>query len=404
MKGKEILNKSVAFGKRALSSGGAQKFYSSLICLVSGLVLAFIVLLCISPSHAFREFGVFLSGGLRYYGTIGVWRIFAFGAPLICTGLAIAFAYKAGLFNIGVPGQYVMGSFGALSFALALKAPWYVCLLMAMVFGALWAAIPGLLKAYCGVNEVISGIMLNWVALYFVNHSYQTYLNGIVDQSKGAKTYALSNITNGNPSALIPNFGLEETLGHYFSISIFIAILAALIVYFSLEKTTMGYALKANGLSKRAARYAGMNEKGNTILSLSLSGSLAGLAAGLYYLSGLEEWPTLISTTLPETAWNGILVAFLGQLSPFGIVLSALLVSLLSQGARAMTQSIYPNEISELVLGIVVYLSGFSSIIIFFIKKHGILAQIKKRRLALASVSVAPTEGNASEGTEGRER
>lgn len=340
------------------------KYLSSLVCIFISLLIGFLVLIFMSPSDAGTEFGVLITGGLKYQGLQGFFNILKKTAPLLCSGLAICFAYKTGIFNIGVAGQYVMGVFGGLMFAIQFKMPWAVCLLMAIVFGAIWGAIPGILKSFCNVNEVICGIMLNWISLFFVNYSFQTYLSGCLDVTKGMKTFALGKV---NSSAIIPsiNFG-----GNQLSLSIIFAIVFAVLVWFVMSKTTLGFELRASGLNRHATRYAGMNEKKNIILSMAIAGGLAGLGGGLYYLSGLEEWSAALSNSLPSVPWNGIVVAFVGQLSPIATIISSLFISFLMHGARFMSQSIYPAEIADLVTGIIVYLSGLTTFVIYVVKKH----------------------------------
>lgn len=353
--------------KAMLSSSGAKKFYSSLACILLGLLVGFIILLCLSPMDAAFEFFTMITGGLLYFKVDGIFSILTRAAPLICCGLSICFAYKAGMFNIGAAGQYVIGVFGSLFFALYIKAPWYVCILMAMFFSSIYAAIPGFLKSFFNVNEVISGIMLNWIGLFFVNYSFQTYLSSCVDVTKGSKTFA---ITKVNPSAAIPDFGLKSSLSVYFNIAIFIAVLVAIIIHLILNKTTLGYRIKASGMNRHATRYAGMNDKASIMSSMAISGALAGLGAALYYLSGIEEWSVQASSALPALPWNGIVVAFIGQLSPIACIFTAIFTTMLSVGARAMTQTIFPAEIADLITGIVVYLSGLTNLFFMLLTKY----------------------------------
>ena len=346
--------------KRMFISDGAYKLYASLACILAGLILGLIILICMNPSNAFYEFFVMLSGNVLNGGPSAIKNLFAIlakTAPLICVGLSVIFSYKSGMFNIGVAGQYVIGMFGALIFALQFKCPWYVCLLMSFVFGAIYGSIPGLLKAKFNVNEVISGIMLNWIALFFVNYSFQTYLKGCVDIRQGMKTYR---ITSFNPSAKLPDLGLSSQLGSYFTIAIFIAILLAIVCWFILSKTTLGYQLKASGFNKDATKYAGMKEKRNIVISMAISGALAAVGAALYYLADLEQWQAQLSNSLPALPWNGIVVAFLAQINPIGVIFASLFTAWISHGAGFMTQIIFPNEISSLITGIIVYFSGLT--------------------------------------------
>ncbi|MCQ2794635.1 MAG: ABC transporter permease [Bacilli bacterium] len=362
--------------KKALISNGAYKAYSSIACVLIGLLIGFLIMVCLSPADAFYDFGMMITGGLKYYELEGFGNILATMAPLLCCGVGVIFAYKTGIFNIGAAGQYVLGSFGALVFALQFKQHWTICILMAMIFGALWACIPALLKVFCNVNEVISGIMLNWIALFFVNYSYQTYLSDIVDPANSFKTKVVSAIS---PSSVLPNFGADpNVIGNTFTCAFLIAILIAVVAFILMEKTTFGYQLKASGYNRHATKYAGINAKKNAIITMAISGAIIGLGAALYYLAGVEEWSAQISTSLPQVPWNGIIVAFIAQLNPIGAIFASGFLSLISVGSTATSQSVFPKEISDLITAVIVYLSGLTAVTLRFIP--WIKAKLKKKK------------------------
>lgn len=359
-------NKLPEKAKIKFTSDGAIKLYCSLGCVLISLIIGLIMLIAIDPVNAFPEFLNLIAGGMTF-GSTSFFAILANAAPLLCCGLSIVFANKTGMFNIGVAGQYVIGIFGTLLFALQFNCPWYVCLFMAMVFGSVWGMIPGLLKAHFNVSEVLSGIMLNWIALFFTNYSFQTYLSSCVNIRDGSKTFKLA---EANPSALLPDWNLKSATGGYFTISIFIAIIAALIVAFIIKKTTLGYQLKASGLNKDATRYAGIKDKRNIVISLAISGALAGLGASLFYLADLEQYSVQASSSLPQLPWNGIVVGFLGQLSPIGTIFATLFTALITQGSRFMLQQSFPAEIANIITGIIVYGSGLTTFLIYIVNKY----------------------------------
>ena len=230
---------------------------ASLVCIVIGLLVGFIILYCINAENAVDGFTRIIKGGF-YLKPKGIGSEIAQSAPLIMTGLSVAFAFKTGLFNIGAAGQYTVGVFGALYFAIILHMPWYVCLLAAMVCGAIWGAVPGIFKAYFNVNEVITSIMFNWIGLYLVNELMYNTIPGMYDQ-KTTRTYKLS---SASPKSLIPDCGMNSIFRtSSTTIAIFIAIAIAVIIYIVLNKTTFGYELKAVGLNRDASKYAGINEK-----------------------------------------------------------------------------------------------------------------------------------------------
>ena len=144
------------------------------------------------------------------------------------------------------------------------------------------------------------------------------------------------------------------------TIAIFLAIVVAIVIWVVLDKTTFGYELKAVGLNKNAARYAGINEKKNLVLSMVIAGALAGFGAGLYYLSGVSEWNPLNSTTLPAMGFNGISVALLASSNPIGTIFSALFISHITVGGSFLSTRYYPTEVADLISGIIIYLCAFS--------------------------------------------
>ncbi len=328
---------------------------ASLVCIVLGLAVGFLVLTCINADNALDGMARIIKGGFHLKPK-GIGSEIAQAAPLIMTGLSVAFAFKTGLFNIGAAGQYTVGVFGALYFALILHMPWYVCLLAAMICGAVWGAVPGIFKAYFNVNEVITSIMFNWIGLYLVNELMYTGVPGMYDQ-KTTRTYKLSSTS---PSSLIPDLGLNAVFKtNSTTIAIFLAVAFAIVVYVILSKTTFGHELKACGFNKDAAKYAGINEKRNIVLSMTISGALAGIGAGLYFLSGASEWNPQVSTALPAVGFNGIPVALLALSNPIGVIFAAIFVAHISVGGSYLPTKYYQPEIADLIVAVIIYLCAF---------------------------------------------
>ena len=350
--------------KKKLAHSGIQSSITSvlaaLLCILIGLVVGFIVLLVINPGHAWGDGLVRILKGGFYDAPYGVGKTLANAAPLIMTGLSVGFAFKTGLFNIGAAGQYTLGAYGALYCAIMLKLPWLVCLLVATLFGGIWGAIPGFFKAYLNINEVITAIMFNWIGLYLVNELIYQNGTGPMYDVRNTRTFNLRK----NPDyaqSIIPDFGLNKMFQtNSTTIAIFLAAAVAILIWVVLNKTTFGYELKAVGLNKSAARYAGINEKKNIILSMAIAGALAGFGAGLFYLSNVSQWNPLNSTSLPGMGFNGISVALLASSNPIGTVFSALFISHISVGGSFLSTKFYPTEISDLISGIIIYLCAFS--------------------------------------------
>ncbi len=350
--------------KTLLRKDGFQTVLASLMCVLGGVLVGYIALLIIEPKGAFDAIVSILKSFFYYPGKL---RMKYFGqalvrtVPLILCALSVLFAYKVGMFNIGVAGQYVAGACASLYAALAWNMPWYLCLLIGMVAGALMGAIAGLLKTWCNVNVVISGIMLNWICLYMTNL--------ILTPVKNPQSPYTKSLLGNNNSALLPDIGLRELLGNEKSVTIAIplAVIVAIVVWLILNKTLFGYELKATGHNYHAAKYAGMKQNRNIILSMLISGALAGLGAGLLYLTGIEDWETTISS-VPAMGFNGIAVAFLGGLSPIGSILSAFFIQYITFGGGNVDLQVYCSQISSLISSLIIYLCAFVAFFKWFIQ------------------------------------
>ena len=278
-------------------------------------------------------------------------------APLLMCSLSVLFAYKVGLFNIGAAGQYVVGAGASLYCALGLQMPWFVCLIAGILAGAILGGISGALKAYRNVNEVISCIMLNWISLYLVNA-----LLSNVKESASPYTMTLSST---NPSAIIPSLGLGEFFANnqYVTIAIPMTVVVAILIWVLLEKTKLGYELRATGGNKFAAKYCGMQEKRNIILTMVIAGGLAGFGAGAFFLTGFEQWQCTQSS-VPAMGFNGIAAAFLGGLNPIGAIFSSYFIQHITNGGAYVDKTMYSTQISDLISSLIIYLCGF----VFFFK------------------------------------
>ncbi len=363
-------NKKASLRSRLAEHEGFLSVLASLICIVIGLALGLVVLAIINAEHALVDgLWVIISSGLKSPRNMGT--VLANAAPLIMTGLSVGFAFKTGLFNIGAAGQYTLGAFGALYCAIVLQWPWYLCLLASMVFGAVWGAIPGIFKAYLNINEVISAIMFNWIGLYMVNDIMYGGGQGAMYDMASTKTYSLRKVAK---QAMIPSCGMSDVFGKLQSvtIAIFIAIFFAIVIYILINKTTFGYELKACGFNKHAAQYAGINDKRNIILSMTIAGALAGMGAGLFYLSTVAEWNPQVSTALPAMGFNGISVALLACSNPIGTIFSSLFVSYITVGGTKLSTQYYTKEIADVITAIIIYLCAFS--LLFRNKIRGLLA------------------------------
>ena len=283
--------------------------------------------------------------------------------PLIMTGLSVALAYKTGLFNIGAPGQYLMGTAASIIVALGIDTAavpaflvWILAFLAAILAGALWGCIPGLFKAFLNVNEVITSIMTNWIAANLVTLLFDgsQFINNI---DYGKTGYTLKTSTNGVATAKLGlNLG-----GSSANAGILIAIIFAIAAYVVINKTTFGYELRSCGSNKNASRYAGMNEKRNIVLSMAIAGGLSAAGAALYFLQGDVEFYWHTSMSLPATGFNGIPVALLASCNPIGCIFSGAFMAYLTiSGTQLSTFTAYNEYIADVIIAVIVYLSAFT--------------------------------------------
>lgn len=338
--------------QKLLVHKGTSAFTSALLAIILGLIFGFIIMVIASPENALPGFNMVITGGFKRIGDV-----FYFATPILMTGLAVGFAFKMGLFNIGASGQYTMGMFFALYVGFMYKLPtgihWIACVIAGFIGGMLWGFIPGFFKAYMNVNEVITSIMFNYIGMYLVDMLVQG--NKIMYIPSKTRTSYLP------ASAQIPSLGVTNS---NVNVSIFIAIAFAIVLYIILNKTIFGYELKATGFSKQASHYAGMNHKRNTVLTMVIAGGAAGLGGAFAILapstiagSSMTYEPINI---LAANGFNGIAVALLGNSSPIGIIFSAAFISHIQRGGTLAALFGYKPEIIDMVIAVIIYFSAFS--------------------------------------------
>lgn len=374
--------------KNILKNPGVQSLLTSLLCILLGLFIGYLVLLLINPTGAWgaitnvmKNFLTYSSAKaqLKYLGNTLVRT-----APLLMCSLSVLFVYKVGLFNIGAAGQYVAGACACLYAALYLHWHWLPCMLLAIAAGALLGVISGLLKSSFNVSEVISGIMLNWITLYAMNDL-------LTNVKEAASPYTM-HIESVSQQSIIPTLGLDTLFSNnqYVTIAIPISIIIAILVYIVMEKTKFGYELKATGFNKNAAKYCGMAEKRNTILTLLIGGGLAGLGAGLFYLTGFEQW-SCGQSSVPGMGFNGIAAAFLGGLNPIGSIFSSYFIQHITVGGAYLDKSMYCTQISDLISSIIIYLCGFVLFMKFVMNN---IAARREEKAKAAAKAVEQEGGN----------
>ena len=375
--------------KSLLKNNGVQSLIASLLCIVLGMLIGYIVLLFINPTGAGEAIVTVMKNflnynradtQLKYLGNTLVKT-----APLLMCALSILFAYKVGLFNIGASGQYTAGACAALYAALQWHWNWLPCMLLAIAAGCVMGAIVGLLKAYCNVNEVISGIMLNWIMLYTANMI-------LANVKEPTSPYTIQMRSFGS-AAVLPTLGLDKLFNDntYVTLAIPLAIILAIVVDVVLNKTRFGYELRATGNNKFAAKYCGMAEKRNIILTLVIAGALSGLGASLLYQSGYEQWQVTASS-VPAMGFNGIAATFLGGLNPIGTIFASFFIQHITSGGAYVDKTIYCSQISDLISAIIIYLCGF---VLFM--KYAMNTAIAKREEKAALAARAAEEVSAKQ-------
>ncbi|HPT78958.1 MAG TPA: ABC transporter permease [Candidatus Atribacteria bacterium] len=351
MHNESLSKKNVFHLKKITGSKAFSTFTAALLAILLGLVFGFIVMLIASPPNAVPGIFAVLTGGFRRIADV-----IYYATPIMMTGLAVGFAFKMGLFNIGASGQYTMGMFFALYAGFFFNLPrglhWIVCVAMGMLGGLLWGLIPGVFKALLNVNEVITSIMFNYIGMFLVDMWIQT-TPGMYVADKARTAYLPASAQM--PSLGIPNSGVN--------ISIFIAIAIAILLFIVLNKTTFGYELKATGYNRHASTYAGMNGKRNIILTMAIAGALAGLGGAFAFLApssipGSSVTYEPINVIAPN-GFNGIAVALLGNSSPIGIIFSSVFISHIQRGGTQARLFGYEYEIIDVVISVIIYFSAF---------------------------------------------
>lgn len=326
----------------------------ALVAVALGLVAGALLML-VTGSNPLQGYYLLLRGGLMNLERLG--NTLATATPLILTGLAVSFAFKSGLFNIGVPGQMLMG--GLCATAVGLTLPWDkplllpLILLAALAGGALWGCIPGFLKAKFNVHEVVASIMMNWIAYWTVYYVIPAYFKGPYLETESRKIPEAASLKVGWLTELFD--------GSYLNLGFFLAVAAVIVVAFILNRTTLGYELKAVGFNRYGAQYAGIRAERSIILSMMIAGALAGLGGAAFYVGYASN---IQIGVMPSQGFDGIAVALLGANSPWGVLAAAIFFGILHSGKgfmNAMTK--IPPEIADAIIATIIYFAATSILI-----------------------------------------
>lgn len=344
-----------------------RSLFTALAAVVLGLA-AGAVFMAVTGSDPLKGYSYLFRGGLMNIERIG--NTLASATTLVLTGLSVAFAFRTGLFSIGAAGQMLIGGLVATSIGLSLDMAKPVMLpimlLGAALGGALWAALPGYLKARFNVHEVVSTIMMNWLAYWTVYYTIPAYFKGsfLETESRRIPEYA----------SLRVDWLSNMFKGSYINLGLLLAIAATAVIALILNRTILGYELKAVGFNRYAAEYAGINVGRNIVLSLGISGALAGLAGATFYAGYSVNMQIGV---LPSAGLDGIAVALLGANSPWGVFAAAVFFGILHSGKgfmNAMTN--IPPEIGDTIIATIIYFAATS---VLFVKLYDFLRRKLKK-------------------------
>ena len=364
-----------------------KQILASILCIICGFIVGIFVMILItvvnkdlSISNLFDGIKYLFLGPFSSSSASTVKRnlgnMIFYVTPLIMTGLSVAIAFKTGLFNIGAPGQFLMGTMGSLMIALHIDCSsnrglgilvWVLAILVGVICGALWGAIPGIFKAFFDINEVVVCIMTNWIAANIVTWVFSNQTS-LINIPEGKSAYLIKTSGLGT---FTPTLGLDKILpGSYIDGGIIIVIIIAVLFFIIMSKTKFGFELKACGANKHASKYAGMNEKKNIVLSMAIAGGLAAIGGSLYYLNaGIELQYGSIYANLPDYGFNGIPAALLANCDPIGVIFSASFLRYISASGSRLQLAGYNAYIASVISSVIIYFAGFSRLFLMLLSK-----------------------------------
>lgn len=357
------ISKILSVVKSSLLSLLHQNALYTVIAIIFGFVVGGIFLWSagFSPFMAYEKLFSSVFSRPKYL----LWSVI-YASPLIFTGLSVAFSYKMGVFNIGAEGQFIVGSLAALCVGILFKMPpllhVLLCLLAAFAAGMLWSFLVAILRVRFGINEVLSFIMFNWIAFYFSN--YVVNINAIHKVGGGEASKDI----NESARILLPQSIAKALQSEKANYGIFLAIIAAVIIWFILSKTTLGYRVKAVGLNPNAARYGGINSNKTMYIAMSLSGALAALGGAIQLMGNSMR----ISQFAGQEGYGfqGITVALIASSNPIGCIFAGLFYGAMKYGGSKLNLIDAPTEVVDIIMGTIVLFIAISHVFRYLITKR----------------------------------
>ena len=343
--------------KTPLEILASSKFVHTLLSIIIGFAVGalFLVIMGLSVGQAYGKLFQSIFSSIK-----SISYCIVYATPYIATGLSVAFSFKTGVFNIGAEGQFVVGSMSAcvVGILLADISPFVLiplCFLAAALAGALWGTIVGILKTRWGINEVLSMIMFNWIAFFLSN-----YIAGFPAIHSEGNAEATRNISENARILFSKDFISRMNLCPTANWGILVAIVLTVVVYIIIEKTTLGYELKAVGFNKNAAEYGGINVNRSILTSLAISGALAGIGGALLLL-GMGGRISVFSSQ-EGYGFAGIVVALIGVTNPFGVFAAGLFYGAMTYGGSKLNLVGAPTQVVSIIMGTIVFFIAISSI------------------------------------------
>lgn len=333
----------------------------TIIAIIAGLLIGavFLMIAGISPAVAYGKLFSSIFSKPKYL----VWTL-VYASPLIFTGLSVAFSFRTGVFNIGAEGQFVIGGLVACVLGIVLKLPAglhaIVCLVTAAAAGCIWSLIVGVLKVKRGIHEVLSFIMFNWIAFYLSN--YVVNLPGIHRESSEATQDVAASARLLMPEGL--RSSLDCSNAHW---GIVLAVIAAVIIWVIIEKTTLGYKLKAVGFNSNGAEYGGIDANKSILTALGISGLLSGLGGAVQVLGMAGRLSQFAGQE--GFGFEGITVALIGSSNPIGCIFSGLFYGAMKYGGSKLSIVKAPSEVVDIIMGCIVLLIAIAHVFKVFVLK-----------------------------------
>jgi len=360
-----------------LQAEGFSSLVAALFTIVLGMLISFIILLVFEKGVALDAFRVMITGS---FGTIGVQkgmaRVLFYAAPLMLTGLSFGFTLKAGVFNIGVAGQFIVGLLTSVIVAIRCDGLfgdylWVVAVLSGMAVGAGWGAFQGFLQGYFNIHPIVCGIMLNYIGLFTITAICEA------DPLVYAKGRGWTEVVP--LEAIIPDGGMSSIFGKTSAVNIglWFAILLCIMAYFILKKTTFGYEIKAVGNNANASRYAGVSVRRTVIMTMMLAGLFAGLGGAIQHLSAADTHYA-ITDAMPAQGFTGVSIALIATGNPIAIIFAAIFIAFLQVGGLGMQAYGLQPDFVNVITSLIIYFCAFS-----FVFKHLYNKLVKKLRTTL---------------------